>query len=225
MSEEYTPTFVLGSSSEYDSKEDYPEGFCHGDGVDWTEPYNGPQNVATTTRGQTQKPPLSAEEVVFDDRDEERPGLDDLVSASLQSVTFESPGDFEDLLARHGLRHVESGTETIETAMETFEFDDNRWVADVSNRGDRGGIAIDPLEMRCHGVSADPRATEEHDGRAHASYLDIRGPLSATLDLYGDIFETATKIKRELRPLKTVDLGCNTADGEVTVAEGQGTEL
>lgn len=53
MGRDYQPTFALGSSSPYESVDDYPEGFKHGGGVDFEDDWDPPETPASNTSRNT----------------------------------------------------------------------------------------------------------------------------------------------------------------------------
>ena len=148
------------------------------------------------------------------------PAPDDLVRASLHYTDFGDRETFEWLVDAHGLRY--GGRD--EREYKGHDTSKHLWISQVSERRQQDGIPVDPLTL---GTAADPR--DEHERHilgedrtetttGYASYVEIRGPLSAALELYCDVYEAAEYIKGEFRPLATMDIECNKADGQRVVA-------
>lgn len=156
------------------------------------------------------------------------PAPDDLVRAALHYTDFADREAFEKLCQRHGLGYAGTDEDEASAAVQGSHM----WVANVADRGDLDNRPVDPLTLHAY---ADPRGEREtkvlDDGgyrtevaSGYASYVNIRGPLSAALELYLDVYETAEYIKGEFRPLATVPIGCNRAANERVVgAEGKNT--
>jgi hypothetical protein len=150
------------------------------------------------------------------------PAPDDLVRAALRYTNFDDRETFENLCQRHGLRYAGTDEDEASAAVQGAHM----WVADVADRGELEGRPVDPVTLHAHNDPRDEQETEVlEDGgyrtetrTGDASYVNIRGPLSAVLGLYLDVYETAEYIKGELRPLATMDIGCNRAEGQRVVA-------
>jgi hypothetical protein len=150
------------------------------------------------------------------------PAPDDLVRAALHYTNFADRETFEELCQRHGLGYAGTDEDQASAAIQGAHM----WVANVADRGDLDNRPVDPLTLHAYSDPRDEQEREVFDGGEHrtelasgyASYVNIRGPLSAALELYLDVYETAEYIKGEFRPLATMDIGCNQADGQRVVA-------
>jgi hypothetical protein len=215
--EEYVPTYVAGSASTFDSSGEYPDGFEHGGGCDWEDPWDGPTNASERRESS--------------DRDHERPedhtphatesvsktNRDHWAVAEIQHADFEDSEAFEEFCRRNGLQDEGEVVDIPDAARESEEIVEVpttpfMW---ATNGGDpeRGAVlttGINPVTGKSytHPIMQEdgsPLVTYEEAGST--SYVVLRGPVSAVAPIYDDLLDSTTYVKRFLQELTDTTTG------------------